>query len=123
MKRGNNGKLSVAQCRHLLYLPPHYSQRVRVEDQNISSSLCRPGASRRAGLGLCQGGQGAGEGHAQGRAQGWTVCPSGALLRLPHGTAPGVERLRNSRLLHKENVIFKAVHGKGMADHSPTRPA
>lgn len=34
-----------------------------------------------------------------------------------------MERLRNSHLLNKENGIFKAMHDKDMAEHSPTRPA
>lgn len=52
--RDNNGKLSMAQCRHLLYLPPHYSQQsglIRIPtspESPLSSSLGPPQSRHRS---------------------------------------------------------------------------
>lgn len=77
MKRGNNGKLSVAQCRHLLYLPPHHSQRVRVEDQNMPAlSLLFPlhWGLPQSRCSLCQGGREPALGHRRGSPPSGGEC-------------------------------------------------
>lgn len=123
MKRGNNGKLSVAQCCHLLNLPPHYSQRVRVEDQNIpglpvSSSLCRPGLpqSRSRSVPRRTGAERVTPLSA-GSVSVWHAAETPAWSSTWCGAAPQLT------LFNQENGVFKAVHGKGMAAHSPTCPA